>query len=136
MDIYSIIADRPLTDPELVRQVLRDTLRGPDTEPDLGFMLCDLNGRLVTPLLLAGLAPPTDPAQVRSLLDATIGTLCRHGSVASYVVRHGPVHATAPDLQWQEAVQRYCAGTGVRDLGFFVVGTRGVDALPRLELVA
>ncbi|MCH8611859.1 hypothetical protein [Arsenicicoccus dermatophilus] len=136
MTIYDLIDDRPLTDPELVRTVLRDTIPGPGAGPELCFLLCDLNGHLLTPLMLQLDEIPVDPVTQRTVLDATIGVGATHVSAACCVVRHGPIHATPTDRLWQEAVQRYCQEQGIRDLGFFVMGTRGIDQLQPLRLAA
>lgn len=139
MDIYERLDGRPLTDPEVCRTLLRDTVPGCGEGYEVGFFLADLNGHLLTPFLAQ--FPPGDldeltDEEAERFVGEIVHLLGGQGSVACFVVRHGPIHALDLDRRWQEALERVCLAQDIRHLGFYVMGTRGVGHLAPLEVVA
>lgn len=120
-----------------LRRAIRETMPSPGPrEHDVAVLVGDLNGHLVAPMYFRDLPWPGDPARMHVLLDAVAEVVGEHGSVVVLLVRPGPAHATAADRTWQEVAQRCWLARGVLDLGCYVLGSRGVELLPRLEVVA
>ena len=137
LTLDEMLEGRSMRDVTHLRRAIQATMPPPGPrDHDVAVLIGDLNGHLVAPMSFRDLPSPCDPAHVRVLLEAVAEVVGEHATVATLLVRPGPAHAIAADRAWQEVAQRCWQEKGVIDLGCFVVGTHGVDLLPRLELVA
>ena len=129
--------DRPLTDPQLLADVLDLTVSYRDRVTGaIGVLVCDQEQRLLVPAVIGELddvAPDADRSEglgnfVSAVVDG-IGSdgepLGLHFSIAR---RHG-LSISSDDVRWRDAAVAACAGR-VTLLGVHLVTTEGSRVVP------
>ena len=133
-DLPSDWPTRPLTDPQLVADVL--DLIVTERSRDAGalyFLLCDPHDRLAVPVALDDLdrdASRADRVRVLSGLLSAGAHLDEPGSVLVAIARRGGLSVTAEDELWAECV--LAALDRWRLLGIHLVTRQGSRPLPRV----
>jgi hypothetical protein len=131
--------DRPLTDPQLLADVLDLTLSHRDrVEGSIGVLVCDADQRLLVPAVIGELdeiAPDAERSKgLRNFVSAVVdglgagsgaGPLGLHFSIAR---RYG-LSITSDDLRWRDAAVAAC-GSRVTLLGVHVVTVEGSRLVP------
>ena len=124
---------RPLTDPQLVADVLdlivfeKDRIAGA-----LVFLLCDEDGRLVQPVTVSDVGEAPSEGMREQAVSTFVDAMGRAGSLVVAVARKNGLSLTDSDRSWRRAAERAC-GDSVRLLSVHVVtlaGSREVPAEP------
>ena len=122
--------DRPLTDPQLVADVLDLHLSDEDRRRGtLLALLCDEHARYVLATLVSdpGTVPEGDRTRgLSTFVEAADG---HDASLLFAIARADGLSVTSDDLAWARDAQAACAGR-VRLLGFYLVTCAGSRSIP------
>jgi hypothetical protein len=129
--------DRPLTDPQLLADVLDLTVSHHDRVAGaIGVLVCDAEQRLLVPAVIGELddvAPDADRCEgLTNFVSAIVGGLGSDagplGLHLSIARRYG-LSITPEDVRWRDAAVTACAGR-VTLLGVHLVTTEGSRLVP------
>lgn len=122
--------DRPLTDPELLSDVLDLVVLEKDRAAGaVSFLLCDDNARLVQPVTIGDLPATMTQAERVHFVSVMVEGMGSSGAMVVALARDDGLSITARDLAWRRAAQEAC-GNDVRLLGVHVVTMTGSRVVP------
>lgn len=122
--------DRPLTEPQLVADVLdlvvsnRDRLAGA-----LAVLLCDEGDCLVVPVVVSDLEPMATEDDRCEAISVITGVMGGRGSMLVAVARRDGLSIGEDDRVWARAARR-AAADGLRLLGVHLVTMTGSRVVP------
>jgi hypothetical protein len=123
--------ERPLTDPQLVADVLDLIVSEADRRAGgLAVLLCDEQARLMQPGIISELdhdSPEAERAQLLGLFVSSLAGL--FDSVLFALARADGLSITGDDESWARAAQHACRGE-MRLLGFHLVTLDGSRLVP------
>lgn len=121
-------SDRPLTEPQLVADVLDLVVSDRDRRAGaLAVLICDEDGRLVQPVVITDLEPIAGEDERCEAISVFTSAMGGYGSILVAVARRDGLSITDDDRVWARAARR--AG-GVRLLGIHVVTATGSREVP------
>lgn len=122
--------DRPLDEPALVADVLDLVVSERDRRAGaLAVLLCDLQARLVTPVVISDLDELAPEAARVEALQVVTQVMQGQGCVLVAVARRDGLSITADDHVWARAAATACA-PGIALLGVHVVTSSGSREIP------
>ena len=130
-------ADRPLTDPRLVDDVLDLVVSDRDRHDGaLGVLVCDEEHRLIMPIVIGELGEMRSEADrhtglhnlVRAITTQATTEVGRPGIHLAIARRIG-LSITSEDIRWRDAAEAAC-GSALTLLGVHIVTTEGSRPVP------
>ena len=131
-DVPRDLAQRPLTDPRLITDVLDLCVPFPDREAGaLCVLLCDEQDRLAQPMVIGEIGRPSADERLQMLGNMFLiaRELMPSGSVLLAVAREDGLSLTPDDELWARSAAS--AAGGYRLLGVHVVTMHGSREIPR-----
>lgn len=123
-------SDRPLTEPQLVADVLDLVVSDRDRRAGaLAVLMCDEDDRLVQPVVITDLEPMASEADRCEGLSVITSAMGGCGSILVAVARRDGLSITDDDRVWARAARR-AGADGVRVLGVHVVTATGSREIP------
>jgi hypothetical protein len=122
--------ERRLREPRLVADVLDLVVKEADRHSGaLAVLLCDVEGRLMQPVVITDLPAHLSDAEREHLVGTFVETLGWDGSLLLAIARRDGLSITPDDLAWSRAARRVCAAE-VELLGVHVVTVAGSREVP------
>lgn len=123
--------DRPLTEPQLVADVLDLVVFDRDRRSGaLAVLICDDEARLVQPVVITDLEPMATEEERCKALSAITGAMGGCGSILVAIARRDGLSITDGDRVWARAAARRADADEVRLLGVHVVTSTGSREMP------